>query len=225
VDIVQAACRRYMRHGKPVHRTQNIFDSDFSIIAQYQQEFRGFVAYYRLAYNLAPQGTWLKHVMEQSLTKTLAAKYRISVPAIYQRYGTMLETPQGPRKGLQVTIPRDEKPPLVAEWGGISLARCVEAVLDEVPKRMWNARTELSTRLLAQQCELCGATSNIVVHHIRHLKDLKGKGRVPRPAWVEKMAARRRKTLVVCETCHHAIHAGQADGQQTRTFNTGEPDA
>jgi hypothetical protein len=79
--------------------------------------------------------------------------------------------------------------------------------------------------LLAQQCELCGATSNIVVHHIRHLKDLKRKGRLPRPAWVEKMAARRRKTLVVCETCHHAIHAGQADGQQTRTFNTGEPDA
>ena len=225
VDIVQAACQRYMRCGKPVHRTQNIFDSDFSIIAQYQQEFRGFVAYYRLAYNLAPQGTWLKQVMEQSLTKTLAAKYRISVPTVYQRYGTMLETPQGPRKGLQVSIPRDEKPPLVAQWGGISLARCMEAVLDDQPKRIWNARTELSTRLLAQRCELCGATSNIVVHHIRHLKDLKRKGRAPRPAWMEKMAARRRKTLVVCETCHHAIHAGQADGQQIRTSNTGEPDA
>ncbi|NTU82457.1 MAG: maturase [Chloroflexales bacterium] len=225
VDVVQAACQRYMRHGKPIQRTQNIFDSDFSIIAQYQQEFRGFVEYYRLAYNLAAQGTWFKHVMEQSLTKTLAAKYRISVPAVYRRYGAMLETPQGPRKGLQVSIPRDEKPPLVAQWGGISLARCVEAVHDDRPKPVWNARTELSTRLLAQRCELCGATDNIVVHHIRHLKDLKGKGRGPRPAWVEKMAARRRKTLVVCETCHHAIHAGQADGNQARTPNTGEPDA
>lgn len=225
VDIVQVACQRYMRHGKPNQRTQNIFDSDFSIIAQYQQEFRGFVAYYRLAYNLAAQATWFKHVMEQFLTKTLAAKYRISVPTVYQRYGAMLETPHGPRKGLCVTIVRDEKPPLVAQWGGISLARCVDAVLNDHPKPMWNARTELSLRLLAQRCELCGATDHIVVHHIRHLKDLKRKGRASRPAWVEKMAARRRKTLVVCERCHYTIHAGQADGKQTRTPNTGEPDA
>jgi hypothetical protein len=41
-----------------------------SIIAQYQQEFRGLVEYYRLAYNLSPRFSRLKYVMEQSLTKT-----------------------------------------------------------------------------------------------------------------------------------------------------------
>jgi group II intron reverse transcriptase/maturase len=213
VDIIHAKCRRYMRHGKPIHRTECIFDTDFSIIAQYQQEYRGFVEYYRMAYNLAPQCSRLKHIMEQSLTKTLAAKYRISVPAVYRRYATVLETPYGPRKGLQVTIPREDKPPLVAQWGGIPLMRRVDTALDDQPKPMWNARTELSTRLLANTCELCGATSNIVVHHIRHLKDLKRKGRSPRPAWAEKMAARRRKTLVVCTACHTKIHAGQTDGR------------
>jgi len=213
VDVIQAQCQRYMRHGKPIHRTECIFDTDFSIIAQYQQEFRGFVEYYRMAYNLAVQGTWLKHVMEQSLTKTLAAKYRSSVPSIYQRYGTWLETPDGLRKGLQVVMERDGKAPLVAQWGGISLARRMDVSLDDQPKRIWNARTELSRRLLANECELCGATSNIVVHHIRHLKDLNRKGRTAKPAWVHKMAARRRKTLVVCEACHHKIHAGQADGR------------
>jgi retron-type reverse transcriptase len=42
-DIIHAKCQRYMRRGKPTPRTQNIFDSDFSIIAQFQQEYRGFV--------------------------------------------------------------------------------------------------------------------------------------------------------------------------------------
>ncbi len=83
VDVIQAQCQRYMRHGKPIHRTECIFDTDFSIIAQYQQEFRGFVESYRMAYNLAVQGTWLKHVMEQSLTKTLGLNSTSSANLVY----------------------------------------------------------------------------------------------------------------------------------------------
>jgi hypothetical protein len=61
------------------------------------------VEYYQLAVNCS-QLKRLKGVMEQSLTKTLAHKLRISVPQVYKRYGTMLETPKGPRKGLQVVV-------------------------------------------------------------------------------------------------------------------------
>ena len=214
VDVARDKCRLYIRHGKPAPRVECMFDTDFSIIAQYQQEFRGIVEYYRLAYNLAPQFTKLKWVMEQSLTKTLAMKYRISVRKVYKRYQAVLETPEGRYKGLEVQVEREGKPALVAQWGGISLKRRVEADLDDRPEPVWNARTELVTRLLANVCELCGSTENIIVHHIRHLKDLRQQGRGPVPAWVEKMAARRRKTLVVCETCHHDIHAGRADGSQ-----------
>lgn len=150
--------------------------------------------------------------MEQSLTKTLAAKYRISVPKVYQRYQAILATPAGRYKGLEVKVEREGKPPLVAQWGGISLKRQIRVALDDKPQPVWNARTELVQRLLAQECEMCGARENIVVHHIRHLKDLRQQGRRPVPAWVEKMAARRRKTLVVCAKCHREIHAGRADG-------------
>jgi hypothetical protein len=31
-------------------------------------------------------------------------------------------------------------------------------------------------------------------------------GRGEKPLWVKRMAARRRKTLVVCQACHEAIH-------------------
>jgi hypothetical protein len=33
-----------------------------------------------------------------------------------------------------------------------------------------------------------------------------GKPGTPRPAWVEIMARKRRKTLVVCAHCHDSIH-------------------
>lgn len=68
-----------------LHRTELINDSDFTIIDLFQTEYRGLVEYYRLAYNLH-RLTTLEGVMEQSLTKTLAAKYRLSVPKVYRKY-------------------------------------------------------------------------------------------------------------------------------------------
>ena len=43
----------------------------------------------------------------------------------------------------------------------------------------------------------------------RALRDLNVKGRGQKPQWVRIMAARQRKTLVVCRTCHMNIHYGQ----------------
>ena len=85
------------------------------------------------------------------------------------------------------------------------------------------ARSELVQRLLADTCELCGGTEQIQVHHIRHLRDLKQPGRAERPLWVQVMAARRRKTLVVCHECHTGIHTGMPRRRKARK-DTGEPD-
>lgn len=50
-DVLQQKCARYRRHGKPIHRAELLHDTPFSIVAQYQWEYRGVVDYYRLAYN------------------------------------------------------------------------------------------------------------------------------------------------------------------------------
>jgi cytochrome c553 len=42
------------------------------------------------------------------------------------------------------------------------------------------------------------------VHHIRKLADLAATD--SQPAWAAHMADKRRKSLVVCATCHEAIH-------------------
>jgi hypothetical protein len=59
-------------------------------------------------------------------------------------------------------------------------------------------------RLKAKTCELCGEngdTTTYEIHHIKKVKDLKGKEQ-----WERAMIARKRKTLVVCKACHMKIH-------------------
>jgi group II intron reverse transcriptase/maturase len=222
-DVVRANCQRYLHHGQPTPRLARGHDTPFSIVASYQQEYRGVVAYYRLAQNLR-QVDRLKWAMEGSLVRTLAAKLQTSVAGVYGRYRTTFPTDPGPRQGLQVTNERGAKPPLVARRGGVSLARRLDAVLDDHPSRVWNTRTELLERLLADTCELCGSTVHVEVHHVRHLKTLQRPGRTPVPEWVKTMLARRRKTLVTCRACHQAIHAGRPTRHAPTVSDTGEPD-
>lgn len=216
LDVIRAKCKPYLHRGRPIRRTERTVNSDFSILAQYQAEFRGIAGYYQLAFNLHRLHK-LKYVMQRSLVKTLARKFRLRVPQVYRRYRAVLHTDRGPRAGLQVVIERDRgRKPLVAQWGGISLARkTMVGKLDDNPTQVWNsARSEIITRLLADTCEICGSHERVEVHHIRHLKDLQTKGRAEKPEWVRRMAAMRRKTLVVCRTCHENIHYGESQTRQ-----------
>jgi Type II intron maturase len=122
-----------LHHGKLIHRKALTHNTDFSIVAQYQQEYQGLVEYYRLAYNLATQFSWLKGDMQRSLVKTLACKFRISVPHIYERYRAVIDTADGPRKVLQVVVEREGKKLLVAKWGGVSLQWQKRAILNDSP--------------------------------------------------------------------------------------------
>jgi hypothetical protein len=154
--------------------------------------------------------------MQQSLCRTLARKHDSSAKTMAHKYLTTVQTEHGPRSCLQVVVERDgDKPPLVAQFGGIPLRRRREAVLvDRSPTLFRTEGTELLQRLMADRCELCESTDNVEVHHIRHLKDLNSEGRQPQSDWTQAMAKRKRKTLVVCATCHDRIHAGKHDGQR-----------
>lgn len=208
LNVLHEKQERYMAKGKAIHRIELVNDTDFTIIATYQSEYRGIVNYYKLAYNLRSMDH-LKWIMEASLTKTLANKLKITVSKVYKKYKTDLKVDGKTYKGLQKVILRENKDPLIAEWGGLPLKWDIKANIQDRKKRTWGGRTELEKRLLAQECELCGSTDQIEVHHIRALKDLeKYKGR-EKPDWVKNMAARKRKTTVVCRTCHENITYGR----------------
>lgn len=216
MSVVEAHRAPYLRAGKPIHRTERMADSVFSMVSQFQQEDRGLVEYYRLAYNLHRFRS-LEWTMEQSLVKTLAQKLRLSGAQVYHRFQVTLQTEHGEHRVLRVTVNRGEKKqPLVAQWGDISLARRPNAALHDHPLPVWNGRTELEQRLLADACELCGSRDNVEVHHVRALNDLHRPGRREQPRWVTVMASRRRKTVVGCRRCHMGIHNGHHNGTVAR---------
>ena len=208
-EVIKAKCARYMRGGKPERRPELKNEEDYSIISRYGAEYRGIVQYYLLAGDVH-RLDGLHWVMLTSLLKTLACKYGSSVSKMARRYGATIETPHGPRKCMQVSVQRGEgRKPRVATFGGIPLRRQKNAVLiDREPVRDAVRGSELIRRLLAGRCELCGQAEKVQVHQIRKLADLR-KPEQPKPEWMQHMAKRRRKTLVVCDTCHASIHNRQ----------------
>jgi len=209
--VIEQKCALSMQGGKPAQRAEMLDDSDYSIVSKYQAEYRGVVQYSLLAHN----GGWfskVKWVTEPSLLKTLAGKHKSSVAAMARKYKATTETANGPRECLQVVVQRgNDKKPLIAQLGGIPLQRKQDAILvDHQPQCFMTNRSELLKRVLADQCELCGSKVQVEVHHIRKLADLEKPGQKEKPAWMKQMAARRRKTLVVCRQCHEDIHAGRS---------------
>jgi Type II intron maturase len=204
-SVIKAKKAPYLSRGKPERRPHLLNEDDHTIVNTYGAEWRGIVQYYLPAGNVHRLSRLL-WVMETSLLKTLANKHRSSVSTMARRYATTVDTPYGPRKCFEARVERSGRKPLVARFGGIPLRRQRTAVIaDRAPVPGIVRHKELVTRLLADRCEICTGTDGISVHHVRRLADLTRPGR-PQPAWAAQMARRRRKTLVVCRTCHDAIH-------------------
>lgn len=137
--------------------------------------------------------------MEYSCLKTLAHKLRSScgkVKAKYRdgkgRWGIPYET-KASKKRCYLAKHLDCK--------DISVAN------DSLPKtsKMLHGYigTTLEKRLSAKICELCGTSKAecYEIHHVNKVKNLKGK-----TLWERVMIAKRRKTMVLCKSCHDKIH-------------------
>lgn len=222
--VINEKRANYTRNGKIIHRPERLKDEPYSIISEYQSEYRGLVQYYIMAQNLH-RLTHVRHTMEVSLIKTLANKYKSTCRKIYQKYGATIKLAKDTYKVLQVVIPRENKKPLKAHFGAVPLIinKRVQ-IIDDKRKTVWNNRTEVVERLLAEKCELCDSRESVEVHHIRKLADIKPKRGKEVAQWKYLMIARNRKTLVVCKECHVKIHNGEHDGKSLkRIVTTGEP--
>ncbi len=211
--LIDERAQRYQRGGKPVHEPALLVYSDAHIIDVYQKRYRGLAEYYKYAVDRHHLGK-LNYVMEVALVKTLANKFKTSCPRIYRRYKGRRTVDGYTYKTLQVEVPTQRGKRCVY-WGAIPLKVVkpgTEPIYDrEYSEKMRATTSDLVQRLRANQCELCGSHENCQVHHVRKLADLRirWKGRKQKPPWVKRMIALHRKTLVVCNKCHVAIHAGR----------------
>lgn len=184
---------------KPLHRGSLINNDDLEIVTRYNSEVRGFYNYYSIINNLK-QIDHFGHIMEYSMYRTFAAKYKMSVPQILKKYKR--------DKDFTVFYKNKKGQTLKCVFYNQGFKRNTEAIekysMDNLPNIYFTRSiTSLVDRLKAEKCEMCGATEKLQMHHIRKMKDVDGK-----QPWELVMRARRRKTLAVCHDCHWKIHRG-----------------
>lgn len=141
---------------------------------------------------------YLAYLMKYSCLKTLASKHKSSISKVIAMFkdgkgdwGIPYETKAGAKRRYFVNY-----------------IDCKEAknptdIISNAAVIYGQSVTTLEKRLKARVCELCGTaeSDHYEIHHVNKLKNLKG-----RKQWEIAMLAKRRKTLVVCEKCHHEIH-------------------
>lgn len=186
---------------KPKHRPYLINSDDLEILERYNAEIRGIYNFYSIANNCHSLHTF-KYIMEYSMYKTYASKYRSSVVQICKKYKKdgVFTVSYKNRKGqtLKRQFYHDGFKRKKQEYGDC---------YDRLPVQYFYHGTSLIDRLKANRCELCGKENvKLDMHHVRKLKDLQGK-----EDWERHMIARKRKTIALCRSCHKKVHYGSID--------------
>ena len=191
-----------LRNGKevwkPKCRPGLIFNDDLEILDRYNRETVGFCNYYLIANNCDVLHNF-RYIMEYSMYKTFAGKYRSTVRKINKKY----------RRNKLFTVKYEQKGAIKSRtFYKTSFKRRTTAFngsCDIEPYSIADvSRTNLTDRLKAEKCELCGAEGKLIMHHVRNLKDLKRK-----ESWERLMSARKRKTIALCPSCHRLRHLGK----------------
>ena len=200
-DALQIKVHNGKEIYKPKHRTYLINNDDLEILERYNAEIRGIYNFYSIANNCHTLHLF-KYIMEYSMYKTFAAKYRSTVVQICKRYkkdGVFTVSYEN-RKGKTLTrqFYHDGFKRKKQEYG---------LCYDNLPVPYYYTNTSLIDRLKAECCELCGKEDvKLDMHHVRKLKNLQGK-----EDWERHMIARKRKTIALCRSCHKKVDGGWKD--------------
>jgi len=214
-EAINRKIQPFMQNGKAASFKPRVNLPILDIINEYNSEIRGLYNYYSLATDVAVKLGKFKYYHYWSMLKTLAHKEKSTCNKVKAKYG--IDVPRkvgtGTRKlvGVRYTTNKGEK---IMTYFNDSLNKLEEPntrLSDKYCPDVMKGR-QLIDRLNANVCELCGTQEGeFEIHHVRKLKDIKDKykkrGKAI-PNWVLIMSRIRRKTLIVCECCHHNIHSG-----------------
>ncbi len=180
----------------PLQRDGYIYLNPNEMVLKYNEQIRGLYNYYRIANNVSVLNKFY-YVMEYSLYKTIAAKYRITMTKAKLKYtkDRMFSVPYETKTGMKSVVFYNKgftrvKTPLYDNF-------------DVMPEysQLYKPR-ELFRRYKTGKCELCGnKCDDVAIHQVKSLLDLKGN-----TEWEKLMKKKHRKTLIVCEECHRLIH-------------------
>lgn len=181
----------------PIHRPELLGCTDLEIVSVYNAELRGICNYYNLASNFCHLN-YFAYLMEYSCLKTLANKHKSSISKVKARFkdgqghwGIPYETKAGKRRCY------------FAKYTDCLKSNHISDKVENSAVMFRHSVNSFEKRLKAKVCELCGTTESqrFEIHHVNKVKNLKGK-----EPWERAMITKRRKTMVLCESCHRKVH-------------------
>jgi len=173
-------------------------DAD-QIIVKYSSVNRGILQYYRPCDNFVELRR-IQYILKFSLAKTLAEKYKKTVPKVFTKGEILHEyiTTKGEEKTVKFYINRSWKTDRDAFGKGT-----------EVDQTRLELRLRTRSKL-GRPCIICGEEEGVEMHHVRHLRKLDERKR--KDGFIRVMIALNRKQLPLCSQCHDKVHAGKYDG-------------
>lgn len=213
-NVIREKIKPFTIRGKPTHRNDLINIPVEGIIRQYNSEIRGLYNYYCMARNVSKQLYKFQYFHYYSLVKTIACKYKISVRKTFKKYGVDVKRKQGTgsRRLIGLTYNTTVGAKTLTYFSdSMKRIKCPTDTISSNSNITQTYSNEIIRRLSYGQCESCGGGVSVKlleVHHIRKLRELKDKYKnyVSIPKWVAAMIKMRRKTLIVCTSCHNYIH-------------------
>ncbi len=182
----------------PQRKTAWVNLPEHHIVLKYNQVWIGLLNYYSFAWNRS-QLNLIQYLLLHSLACTLMNKLKInSRRQVFQRYGGDLRVSYVNDKSEKKSIGFKLHPNL----GRINQFSTDPA--DPFIPFYYNLRTK---DRLGDVCRICSSGENVEMHHIRALKEGKGKN-----TFANIMRNMNRKQIPVCRPCHNRIHRGEYDG-------------
>jgi group II intron reverse transcriptase/maturase len=173
------------------------------ILAFYNSKMRGLLNFYSFAANRNKLGRilWL---LRASCALTLARKYKLrTMRKTYSRFGSTLKCPDSDRK---IFIPDSLR--VLHNYKKLINSPLPDTIINQ----SWAGK--LTQTSFGKVCIICGTSSNIEMHHVRSVKDVRSKYLSKETVSIAKlMGAIRRKQIPLCSYHHQLYHKGELNHQ------------
>jgi group II intron reverse transcriptase/maturase len=168
------------------------------ILYRYNWIIKGYLNYYSHVNNLHIFHKIINLILLHSCALTLGRKLKLrSRKKVFRQFGKTLKDP---KSNSRLCIPQN--------YQSNTKDYRIDHKNDPLKVLKWSVRTQ---HLLEGPCVGCGATTNIQIHHVKKLANIKReKGSIQRI-----MATLGRKQVPVCIKCHKDIHTGKYDNENS----------
>jgi group II intron reverse transcriptase/maturase len=182
----------------PKHMGSLLNLSHYDIISFYNSKIHGILNFYSFASNLNKLGRIIWY-LKASCALTLARKYKLeTLSKVFQKFGKNLKCPETDKEIYQ---PKNLKVKRQYQYTKSY------SQPDEILAGNWASK--LTETKFGKSCTLCGSYTEIEMHHLRSVKDVRGKMRTGNTTFEEWTGAMKIKQIPLCKYHHNLYHTGQ----------------